>query len=201
VTGDGNALTQALAEDPHLGAIVRSALPAKENGFDIEGLAAAAGGRVLLGLRGPVLRGWAVLLEVAPNQEQPGVLDLPPLAADGRCYRKHLVDLDGLGVRDLALIDGDLYILAGPTMDHDGPQRIYRFRDWGDLPDVSLTAGDTGRLACVFDLPYRAGADRAEGITRFSGCGERALLVVYDGPAAERRVGDTAVYADVFRLP
>jgi hypothetical protein len=68
----GNKLAEALRDDEHLAPFLRCQeagrgwpqLAAKENGFDIEGLA-ARGKRLFLGLRGPVLRGWAVLLEVA----------------------------------------------------------------------------------------------------------------------------------------
>ena len=57
-----NALTRVLAGDEHLGPFL--AIPGKDNGFDIEGLA-VVGDRVFVGLRGPVLRGWAVILELA----------------------------------------------------------------------------------------------------------------------------------------
>jgi hypothetical protein len=52
-TDEGNDLTEALKGDAHVGPFL--AIPGKDNGFDIEGLA-AAGGRLFLGLRGPVLR-------------------------------------------------------------------------------------------------------------------------------------------------
>ena len=54
----GNDLTAAIAEDPQLRDFLH--IPGKDNGFDIEGLA-VIGSRFLLGLRGPVLRGWAGL--------------------------------------------------------------------------------------------------------------------------------------------
>ena len=57
-----NLLTRALADDPHFGPYM--AIPGKDNGLDIEGLA-VDGHRLLLGLRGPVLRGWSALLEIA----------------------------------------------------------------------------------------------------------------------------------------
>ena len=57
-----NALTRALRDDPHLGPFL--SIPSKDNGFDIEGLAAAPNGRLFLGLRGPVLDGWACILEI-----------------------------------------------------------------------------------------------------------------------------------------
>ena len=50
----GNALTDVLKDDPHLAPFL--SIPSKDNGFDIEGIAVAPGGRVFLGLRGPVHR-------------------------------------------------------------------------------------------------------------------------------------------------
>ena len=38
-------------------------IPGKDNGIDCEGLA-VAGDRVFIGLRGPVLRGWAMIIEL-----------------------------------------------------------------------------------------------------------------------------------------
>ena len=72
LTGDSqaNLLTEALADDPHFGPYM--AIPGKDNGFDIEGLA-VDGRRVLLGLRGPVLRGWSAPLEIAVE----ALCDLP----------------------------------------------------------------------------------------------------------------------------
>lgn len=58
---------------------------------------------------------------------EPGRLRLRELD-DGRPYRKHLLDLDGLGVRDLCPHSDDLLVLAGPTMDLDGPVRLFRWR-------------------------------------------------------------------------
>jgi hypothetical protein len=59
-----SALTRALRHDEHLAPSL--AMPSKENGFDVEGLA-VVGPRLYLGLRGPVLRGMAVILEVEPR--------------------------------------------------------------------------------------------------------------------------------------
>ena len=62
--GDAQAslLIRAVADDPHFKPCM--AIPGKDSGFDIEGLA-VDGRRLLLGLRGPVLHGWSALLEIA----------------------------------------------------------------------------------------------------------------------------------------
>jgi len=144
--GRGNDLTRALRQDEHLAPFL--AIPGKDNGFDIEGLA-VLGKRLFLGLRGPVLRGWAVILEVEPRDAagNPSVLELVDIGPAGRPYRKHFIDLDGLGIRDLCVQGSDLLILAGPTMDLDGPVAVFRWRG-GARPDAEtlVEAGHLERL-------------------------------------------------------
>ncbi len=118
-----NLLTRLLEDDPHVGPFL--AIPGKDNGFDIEGLA-LDGRRLLLGLRGPVLRGWTMLLELAVEPAGDW-LRLAPLDGEGTMLRKHFLQLGGLGVRDLHFAGDDLYILAGPTMVLDGDIRLFRW--------------------------------------------------------------------------
>lgn len=101
-------LTARLTADPHVGPFV--AIPSKDNGLDIEGLVALDDGHVLLGLRGPVLRGWAVVIDVVliAKAQDPARLTL-------ESYHLSFLDLDGLGVRDLCRAGVDVFVLAGPT--------------------------------------------------------------------------------------
>ena len=198
-TGRGNALTRLLRKDRHLGAFI--GLPGKENGFDIEGLA-AIGERLFLGLRGPVLRGWAVVLELRPRGDG-ARLELAPFAHERkkRRVRKHFLDLGGLGIRDLCLQGEDLLVLAGPTMSLDGPVHVLRWRGAArcDGPCM-LAAGD---LQPVLELPFGRGCDHAEGMTLLPGAGggPPRLLVVHDQPAGARQPGESTLLADVFELP
>ena len=154
-----NALSSALAGDEHLGAFL--AIPGKDNGLDIEGLA-VAGDRVFVGLRGPVLRGWAVLLELALDAQDAATLTLKPIGPAGQSYRKHFLDLRGSGVRDLCVRGDDLLILAGPTLTQTGPQAVFRWPG-GARPDrESLVFGKD--LPTVLDLPVGGGSEHAEGI-------------------------------------
>ena len=59
-------LVDVLRADPHLAPFV--AIPARDNGLHVEGLA-VGGDRLFVGLRGPVLRGWAVVLELRPAHD------------------------------------------------------------------------------------------------------------------------------------
>lgn len=193
----GNQLTRALRRDEHLGDYLRTHTPGKENGFDIEGLAVHQG-KIFLGLRGPVLRGWAIILELQVKQSRtPGKLKLQKLA-DGQKYKKHFLNLNGLGIRDLCVRGADLLILAGPTMDLDGPVHLACLQQGTQLGDDLIWETSWRQR-----LPHGWGDDHPEGFTKFQTIsGESSLLVVYDSPA-ESRLSETGfqVKADIFRLP
>ena len=194
--GHGTNLREILADDEHLGRFLP--LPGKDNGLDVEGIA-VAGPRVYLGLRGPVLRGWAMVLELRPEVDHhaPERLRLTPFE-DGRPYRKHVLRLRGLGVRDLCPHGDDLLVLAGPTMDLDGPVHVFRWHGAlvADMPQV--VRGDL--LTRELDLPYGEGYDHAEGIGLLGRRDDPRLLVVYDSPSPVRLTDDGGVLADVVRL-
>ena len=176
LTGD---LTTALEADPYLGELTK--IPAKENGLDVEGLA-VVGDRILVGLRGPVLRSWATVLEVEPttDPEDPSRLTLgdPP-------FRRHLLPLGDLGVRDLCRDGDDVLILAGPSMGLDGPVRVYRWRNPTDRRRREIVSKDD--LQVIAEVPFGVGDDHAEGIAVVSAPGEPTrLLIVYDSPSKHR---------------
>jgi hypothetical protein len=198
--GRDNALMRAVSEDPHLRKFIR--LPGKDNGFDIEGLS-SAGGRLFLGLRGPVLRGWAIVLELQPVEtKKGGRLKLAPIGPDGRKYRKHYLDLDGLGVREITHVGNEMLVLAGPTMDVHAPATVFHWRGAVSAEADSVAAGRT--LRRVMELPHdvEGPGDHPEGMCRFQAEGLRGdgLLVVYDSPAKRRQRGGD-LRADIFGMP
>lgn len=194
-----SALTALLADDPHIGRFME--VPAKENGFDVEGMV-VLGERILLGLRGPVLRGYAMVLEIALSAKKGRGLRIAESAAGAPRYRKHFLDLDGLGIRSLLVRGDDVWILAGPTMDLDGPVRLYAWRG-GASGAGSSSVVSSADIAVLGDLPFGDGVDHAEGATvlKLPNSHVERLLVVYDGPAKARCVGEDAVLADLFALP
>ena len=194
-----NLLTRLLADDPHFGPYM--VIPGKDNGFDIEGLA-VDGRRLLLGLRGPVLRGWSALLEIEV-EARGGQLRLVPLDETGTLLRKHFLQLDGLGVRDLHFSGDDLYILAGPTMVLNGEIRVFKW----PLARTVLKANrepvrfETALTASV-SLPHGPGTNRAEAICNLPPgmSGRKPIwLVLYDAPDADRREGEHTVFGDLLR--
>jgi hypothetical protein len=190
----GNQLDRKLKKDIHIARFLD--VPAKENGFDIEGIA-VRGDRILLGLRGPVLRGWAMVIEVEVKRTKPGRLKLKKIGRSGERYIKHFLDLQGLGIRELTTQGDALLILAGPTMDLDGPVVLYRWPGAFEDRERTIVTGD--RLELVTRMPVGRGEDHPEGICWLPG-GAEELLVVYDSPADHRLHGGTAIDADLFRL-
>jgi hypothetical protein len=130
-----------------------------------------------------------------PDVRDPARLTLGSWA-DGTRYRKHFLNLGGLGVRDLCPDGDDLLVLAGPSMALSGPVRVYRWH--------GAVAGRTGLvvrgddITLETDLPHGDGVDHAEGIALLEpGDGAEArLLVVYDSPSPARRPTPHSVLAD-----
>ena len=184
-----NLLTLALAKDPHFGPYM--ALPGKDNGFDIEGLA-VDGNRLLLGLRGPVLRGWSALLEIAV-ETRTDHLRLAPLDEQGTRIRKHFLQLDGLGIRDLHFSGDDLYILAGPTMVLNGDIRVFS----------GQVHGNTWRLTANPCASRRRSPNRCRcptgaaptGPRRCATCPRPCAAVAHNGSCCTTRPAPTAATA------
>jgi Protein of unknown function (DUF3616). len=174
--GTEGRLLKWLGKDRHLAPFL--GIPSKENGFDVEGIA-ARGLRVWIGLRGPVLRGFAVVVEMEMRITKSG--HLKPRRIDGRRrFRKHLLPTRGLGVRDLVLDGDDLIVLAGPTLAGDGPAQVFRWRNGAGRRASAVHPPE--RLDHLFELPYRGPHDHPEGLVGWGG----DWLVVYDSPAPDR---------------
>jgi len=192
----GNQLTRSLRDDDHLREYLRANIPGKENGFDIEGIAVDAD-RIFLGLRGPVLRGWAILLEVQVKEKKSGDLRLKKIGPDGERYRKHFLNLRGEGIRDLCFYKEDLLVLSGPTMDLTGDTQIFR------MPNALTVLAEESLIEPepILTVPGHTGADKAEGMTLLSTT-EPSVLIVYDSPHGDRMDPEKGtVRADVFNLP
>ena len=197
-TDDSNDLLDLLAQDIHLKAFLP--IPGKDNGFDIEGLAVAPDGRRFVGLRGPVLRGWAVVLELLPREDKHGRLRLDEVpGATEKYYKKHFLDLSGMGLRELRQHGPDLLLLAGPTMDLDGTIAVYRWPNALRNEQDSLIGAD--KLQRLYDIPHghgpTSGQDKAEGMALLD---DQHILIVFDSPTDARKPQPHQVVADSFLL-
>jgi hypothetical protein len=174
------SLRNLLSGDDYLASF--APLPSKENGLDIEGMA-VIDGRAFFGLRGPLIDGHAVVVEVAVAAG---------LSLDNRAYHLHFLDLGGLGIRDLARIaDNDLLVLAGPVGRESGP---YHVSQW--TPQRTVKIQSPGPL--ILD-DWTEGDEKPEGMCCLERDGTAGLLIVYDSPD-KRRINGTVYQADWFPL-
>lgn len=166
------SLRNILKRDPHVRPFVD--LPTKENGLDVEGIV-VVGGRLYLGLRGPVIATKAVILDMPAKTA---------FARPGKRMRKHFLDLGGLGVRDLAHRGGDILILAGPVTSTGGPFRLFR---WKRKKDVATLVHE-----------WKLKEENPEGICFLERGGRPGVLMLYDSP--KERVHGSHYSADWFPL-
>ncbi len=204
-TAGWDVLTQCLAADLRIAPFL--SIPSKDNGLDIEGIA-ARGDRVLVGLRGPVLRGIALVLDLRlAGLDEAGS---STLTLAGQRFR--YLQLNGLAVRDLAVVPGsdDLLVLAGPTMTQAGPSYLYRWRNALCRPDseagASITVEEPEPLLWIRDgRPGRPqeGSDKPEGLEVQRSKGRLLAWVAYDDPTVARRKGQEVARTrlDGFVLP
>lgn len=187
------ALTEALATDDHLEPFMK--IPCKDNGFDIEGLA-VHGERIFLGMRGPVLGGWAIIIEFSVHESQ-GWLRLDVRGDKDKPYRKHFIHLAGMGIREINFDpdNGDMLLLAGPTMDLDGTIAAWKIADGLPEEEVSVTHHAERLFDVVEGHGVAHGHNKAEGMA-ITGRGN--YLIVYDSPDDDYLVGKRSVLADVY---
>ncbi|HEX8670627.1 MAG TPA: DUF3616 domain-containing protein [Longimicrobium sp.] len=196
--GSKGGIFRELQEDAHLGLFMR--IPGKDNGFDVEGLA-VLGDRIFVGLRGPVLRGWAIILELepAPDRERPDRLRLRKIGDDGERYRKHFLDLEGMGIRDIRRDGDDLLVLAGATMDLSAPSTLWRWPGGAKAERSSLVRGHEMHPALQLPHDRARHDDHPEAVALFPGGARASVMVLYDA-VSDGRLVPGGVLADVFEL-
>jgi hypothetical protein len=155
--------TKAVVNDhPVLGAF--AALPSKENGVDIEGLA-ARDGALYLGFRGPVLReNFVPVARVDPSGN-----DDPELL---------FVKLGGRGVRDMAATTDGFLVLAGPNGDQEWSFDLYHWDGRDMVTGSDRPQGGAVRHLC--SIPHDPDGN-PEGVAIVSRtAAEAEVILVYD---------------------
>jgi hypothetical protein len=164
------SLSALLQGHPILGRF--AAIPSKENGIDIEGLAVRPDGRLFAGFRGPVLRGNLVPV-LGFDFDHPDASDL------------RFVNLGGLGIRDITAVSGGFLLLAGPVGEGRPDFRVF-FWDGTD----AVPGKDRPKAAVIEDLgevPLPDLTAKAEGLAVLAeDAGGFDVLVVFDGIANGR---------------
>jgi hypothetical protein len=145
-----------------------SKIPSKENGVDIEGIA-AKGEWLYVGFRGPVLRGNYVPVMKLKFDEP------------AETYELLYVNLAGRGFRDIKPVSDGFLIVAGPVGYGPGSHQLYHWDGKDVIPGKDRRAEDIGKVHLLGEIrPPKDG--RAEGIlvlqeedTSYE------LIIVYDG--------------------
>lgn len=119
-----------------------------EGGLNIEGLAATPDGRLLIGLRNPLVRGRALVVALDNPEEV--------IAPGGRARLGRAVELElgARGIRSIARVGEAYFIAAGPTAD-EGSFAIYRWsgrEQDAPSPLPGVTLADL-RPEALFALP------------------------------------------------
>jgi len=200
MTSRGDALDRQLRGDVHIARF--KGVPAKENGFDVEGIAARRSHVPGAARAGAARLGPAARASGQGNQAR------PPQAQEGRSRRRALRQA-------LPRPRGPRHARArlrrrrapDPRRAHHGPRRAGGPLPWpGALAATGQTVVPADQLERVLNLPYGRGVDHAEGICWLPSDGAapdhaaKELLVVYDSPVDDRLHDGTAIDADVFRL-
>ena len=148
-------------------------VPGQENGIDVEGLA-IDGDWLVLGLRGPVLRGnFTPVLRIKPSGNFKRAKKLKVL----------FVDLDGRGIRGMTRVPTGFLILAGPVGHESQSFRVYHWDGEDMVPGERMPTDGSlslGRATLLGTVPVSADA-KAEGLTVLSETSDAyELLVVFD---------------------
>ncbi|MBX3500606.1 MAG: DUF3616 domain-containing protein [Alphaproteobacteria bacterium] len=172
----------------------------KENGLDVEGLVVRRRGEdaskvvALVGLRGPVIDGFAVVIEVEIRDHNRRRLKLEGAP------RFHLLNLQGFGVRDLEWRGDDLLILAGPTMTRQTESELFCWRNaWNAMgargPVANVLEVDTIDRLGPLPMKDDGGPEAIATITP----GSDGYMLLRDGIKGERLDGST-YHAEVYRI-
>lgn len=180
----------------------------KENGLDVEGLAIRrrAGDPTtaiaLVGLRGPVIDGLAVLIEVGIRDHNKRGLKIVGAP------RFHLLDLHGFGIRDLEWRGEDLLILAGPTMTRQRESALFRWNDaWTQIAKGGKNVVEIGGIEPIGSLPMPEEKSGPEVLTIITPQ-QPEYMLLRDGIGRHRlrdKAGDASelgpvYHAEVYRI-
>lgn len=153
-------------------AAAASLAPKERNALNIEGLSATPNGQLLIGFRNPVPEGKALLIPLLNPDE---VISGKP----ARFGAAILLDLGGLGIRDIALYQQTYFIIAG-SWHGGGPFQLYRWAGPGTRPQP-LTVKHLDRY-------------QPEGIAIYPDKGLREVQILSDdGKRVVRGVSQRAV--------
>ncbi|MCI5162920.1 MAG: DUF3616 domain-containing protein [Candidatus Electrothrix sp. AX5] len=160
------SLREIIKHDPVLNPFIH--IPSKENGIDIEGVA-AKDGWLYVGFRGPVLRGNFVPVMKLKFDD--------PEKTNELLY----VQLGGRGIRDITKISDGFLVLAGPVGDGEDSYQLYYWDGQSVIPGKDLKDGEQGRVHLLGNvIPPEKGKLEGVAVLREKEAGYQ-LVFAYDG--------------------
>lgn len=165
------SLKEILKNDPALKPF--SSIPSKENGIDIEGIAANKG-ELHIGFRGPKFRkNYVPILKLNFDDQE-------------KNYDLLYIKLGGRGIRDMkyvtnGFLEKKFLILAGPVGDGDFSYQLY-YWDGNDVVPGTNRDVDIGKVVLVGEINPPANG-KAEGLVVLKDKNKNGykLIIVYDG--------------------
>lgn len=154
--------------------------PKVQDGFNIEGLAATADGKLLIGFRNPIPHGKALVIPINnPNELIEEDASAIVRASFGDAIE---LDLQGRGIRSIDLVGAEYYIVAGP-IDDVGSFEIYRWSGNANAPPIVVPVPELAGLH-----PESLVATAAGKLQIFSDDGRREIagMACKDLPKKER---------------
>ncbi|MCW5203102.1 hypothetical protein VT98_11363 [Candidatus Electrothrix communis] len=160
------SLREIIKHDPVLHPFSR--IPSKENGIDIEGVA-AKDGWLYVGFRGPVLReNYIPVMKLKFDDAE-------------KTYELLYVQLGGRGIRDITKVSDGFLILAGPVGDGDNSYQLYHWDGKDLILGKDLKDGERGRIHFLGDITSpKKGKVEGVAVHREEETGYQ-LILAYDG--------------------
>lgn len=156
-------------------------IASKENGIDIEGIAADGDDKLYIGFRGPRLRGNYVPVMVLQPKMGKEENFKKKFSEKDVAQEVRYVNLDGLGIRGMAAVEKGFLILGGPVGDEPLPYHVFFWDGENTVPGKHKRDARERHIKTLCKIPVPENA-KAEGITILKeDSGTYLFMIVYDG--------------------
>jgi hypothetical protein len=173
------SLRDFILNNPVLGPF--QVIASKENGVDIEGIAAKGDAQLYIGFRGPRLRGnYVPVLVLQPKMGKEENFK-KKFRGEDVAQEVRYVNLDGLGIRGMAAVEKGFLILGGPVGDEPLPYHVFFWDGENTVPGKHKRDAKQSHIKTLCKIPVPEDT-KAEGITILKEePGTYLFMIVYDG--------------------
>ncbi len=156
-------------------------IASKENGIDIEGIAADGDDKLYIGFRGPRLRDNYIPVMVLQPKKGKEENFKKKFSEKDVAQEVRYVNLDGLGIRGMATVEKGFLILGGPVGDEPLPYHVFFWDGENMVPGKNEREAMQSHIKTLCKIPVPKNI-KAEGITLLKEePGIYLFMIVYDG--------------------